>query len=148
MSDGDGAQENINEDAKLYVANLPPHYEEEDLKTLFGPYGLVQSVKIVLDHTTGLSKGYGFVQMMDQEQAMSAIAAVNGNMVEGCTKPLVVNIASDKKRGLVGNSYSVPMMPMMAKEPEDAKEPEEPGQGTRGTGPRNPRNPEDAAGSE
>ena len=110
---GDGAQEDINEDAKLYVANLPPHYEEEDLKTLFGPYGLVQSVKIVLDHTTGLSKGYGFVQMMDQEQAMSAIAAVNGNMVEGCTKPLVVNIASDKKRGLVGNSYSVPMMPMM-----------------------------------
>ena len=86
---------------------------KEDLKTLFGPYGLVQSVKIVLDHTTGLSKGYGFVQMMDQEQAMSAIAAVNGNMVEGCTKPLVVNIASDKKRGLVGNSYSVPMMPMM-----------------------------------
>ena len=111
---GDAAQEDVNEDAKLYVANLPQHYEEEDLKTLFSPYGLVQSVKIVSDHSTGLSKGYGFVQMMDQEQALSAIAAVNGNMVEGCTKPLVVNIASDKKRGLVGNGFGgAPMMPMM-----------------------------------
>ena len=73
----------------------------------------MQSVKLVLDHTTGLSKGYGFVQMMDQEQAMSAVVAVHGNMVEGCTKPLVVNIANDKKRGVLGNGYGAPMMPMM-----------------------------------
>ena len=112
-SGGDTAQEDVNEEAKLYVANLPSHYEEEDLKTLFSPYGLVQSVKLVLDHTTGLSKGYGFVQMMDQEQAMSAVVAVHGNMVEGCTKPLVVNIANDKKRGVLGNGYGAPMMPMM-----------------------------------
>jgi len=94
-------QEDVNEDAKLYVANLPTHYEDEDLKTLFGPYGLVQNVKLVIDHSTGMSRGYGFVQMMDQEQAMSAIMAVHGNMVEGCTKPLVVNIASERKKGNV-----------------------------------------------
>ena len=101
-----GSQQNTNEDAKLYVAFLPPHYEESDIKELFSPYGLVQSVKLVCGHSTGLSKGYGFVQMMDVEQAMSAIAAVHGNMVEGSTKPLVCKIAGDRNT----NNNDYPMM--------------------------------------
>ena len=62
----------------IYVGNINYSTTEEDLETLFGQYGTVQSAKIIVDRMTDRSKGFGFVEMEDDGQADQAIAALNG----------------------------------------------------------------------
>lgn len=57
----------------LYVGNLSPTTTEENLKELFSEFGSVKSVKIILDPQTGLSKGFGFVEMEEKPAAYDAI---------------------------------------------------------------------------
>ncbi|XP_055921634.1 protein elav [Eupeodes corollae] len=62
----------------IFIYNLAPESEESALWQLFGPFGAVQSVKIVKDPTTNQCKGYGFVSMTNYDEAAMAIRALNG----------------------------------------------------------------------
>ena len=62
----------------IFVLNLGPEHDENTLWQLFGPYGAVQSVKIVRDMPSQRSKGFGFVTMTNYEEAIMAIKQLNG----------------------------------------------------------------------
>ncbi|KAM0890772.1 hypothetical protein ACQ4PT_026855 [Festuca glaucescens] len=67
----------------LYVSHLPLSMDEQKLLEHFLPFGEVTGIKIPRDHTTGLSKGYGFVKYSDSHHAAQAITHLNGVMVDG-----------------------------------------------------------------
>lgn len=75
---------------KLYVGNLPFQTTEEDLSDLFSQAGNVESVRIITDRDTGRSRGFGFVEMGD-EDADKAVESLNGTEMGG--RPLTVNEA-------------------------------------------------------
>lgn len=79
----------------IYVGNLSWGLKDQDLANLFAPYGEVASAKIVMDKFTQRSKGFGFVEMPNDEQAQAAIAQLNGSEVEG--RNLVVNESRPKE---------------------------------------------------
>lgn len=78
----------------IYVGNLPYSINDEKLRSLFADYGSVSSVKIVMDQISGKSKGFGFVDMADDTEALAAIEALNGKEFEGRT--IVVNKAKPR----------------------------------------------------
>lgn len=75
---------------KLYVGNLPFQTTEDDLSDLFSQAGNVESVRIITDRDTGRSRGFGFVEMGDDD-AEKAIEQLNGTEMGG--RPLTVNEA-------------------------------------------------------
>ena len=81
----------------IYVGNLSWNLKDQDLANLFTPYGEVASAKIVMDKFTQRSKGFGFVEMANDEQAQAAIAQLNGSEVDG--RNLVVNESRPKEEG-------------------------------------------------
>src|SRR6476620_11448950 len=81
----------------IYVGNLSWGLKDQDLANLFAPYGEVSSAKIVNDKFTQRSKGFGFVEMPNDEQAQAAIAQLNGSEVDG--RNLVVNESRPKAEG-------------------------------------------------
>ena len=81
----------------IYVGNLSWGLKDQDLANMFTPYGEVASAKIVMDKFTQRSKGFGFVEMPNDEQAQAAIAQLNGTEVEG--RNLVVNESRPKEGG-------------------------------------------------
>jgi RNA recognition motif-containing protein len=79
----------------IFVGSLPFRLEEARLKDLFEEFGEVASVKIITDKYSGRSKGFGFVEMPDDEQAQKAIDGLNGSEIEG--RAIVVNKAEERK---------------------------------------------------
>jgi len=79
----------------IFVGSLPFKLEEADLKELFEAYGEVSSVKLINDRETGRSKGFGFVEMPDDESAQTAITALNGSEIGGRT--IAVSQAEERK---------------------------------------------------
>jgi len=79
----------------IYVGNLSQNVQEEDLKTLFSQYGKVESVKIIQDMYTKTSKGFGFVEMLANDEAQKALDTLNSYELKG--KRLVVNEARPQK---------------------------------------------------
>jgi RNA recognition motif-containing protein len=73
----------------IFVGSLPFSLGEADLRESFEAYGPVESVKIITDKMTGRSKGFGFVEMPNEEEAQRAIDELNGATVGGRT--IVVN---------------------------------------------------------
>mgnify|MGYP003575068369 CR=1 FL=1 len=69
----------------IYVSNLSFNVQDEDLREFFAPYGEVTSAKIINDRETGRSRGFGFVEMSDNEASKKAIAELDGATVEGRT---------------------------------------------------------------
>jgi RNA recognition motif-containing protein len=67
----------------IYVGNLPFNIGEEDLKGIFEEYGEVSTAKIITDKITGRGKGFGFVEMEDDEEAKTAIEELNNAEVGG-----------------------------------------------------------------
>lgn len=67
----------------IYVGNLPYSVVEEDLREIFEEYGEVASVKIINDKLTGRSKGFGFVEMDDDDEAKKAIEELNNADLSG-----------------------------------------------------------------
>lgn len=67
----------------IYVSNLSFNVQDEDLRSFFTPYGEVTSAKVINDKFTGKSKGFGFVEMSDNEAAKKAIAELDQATVEG-----------------------------------------------------------------
>jgi RNA recognition motif-containing protein len=78
----------------LYVGNLPHSSTEDELRTLFQPYGDIERVSLVTDRDTGRSRGFAFVEMANAEEAEKAIAALNGSELGGRT--LTINEAKPK----------------------------------------------------
>ncbi len=68
---------------KLYVGNLPDSATEQDLADKFAAYGIVKSVKLITDHDTGRTRGFGFIEMMSEVEAHAAIDNLNGANYEG-----------------------------------------------------------------
>jgi len=66
---------------KLYVGNLSYNITEDGIRDVFAPLGEVLSVKIITDAATGRSKGFGFVEMANDEEADKAITSLNGTTV-------------------------------------------------------------------
>lgn len=79
----------------IYVGNLPWGLSEEDLREAFVAFGEVVSVKIIQDKFTGRSRGFGFVEMANQEEGESAISALNGKDFKG--REIVVNQARPRR---------------------------------------------------
>lgn len=79
---------------KLYVGNFSFATTEADLRDLFAPYGAVDSVSVVTDRDTGRSRGFGFVEMANDNEAEAAINGLNGSEVGG--RAITVNEARPK----------------------------------------------------
>jgi RNA recognition motif-containing protein len=82
---------------RIYVGNLSFNVVEEDLRELFQEFGQVESVSVITDNYTGKSKGFGFVDMPNQDEANKAIEGLNGKEVKG--RALTVNEARPKPEG-------------------------------------------------
>ena len=76
---------------KIYVGNLAFSMTDQDLRTMFEPYGGIESATVATDRDTGRSRGFGFVSMPNDEEADKAMAALNGKPAGGRT--LTVNEA-------------------------------------------------------
>jgi len=76
---------------KLYVGNLPYSVRDSDLEQSFGQFGAVTSAKVMMERDTGRSKGFGFVEMGSDAEALAAIEGMNGQPLGG--RSLVVNEA-------------------------------------------------------
>jgi RNA recognition motif-containing protein len=87
---------------KLYVGNLGYGVTDNDLVTMFGAHGTVQSAQVIMDRDTGRSKGFGFVEMKTDQEAQAAIAAMNGQEAGGRT--ITVNEARPRPEGGRGGS--------------------------------------------
>lgn len=81
----------------IYVGNLSWSMTDEDLNGLFSQYGSVSSAKILKDKMNGRSKGFGFVEMEDDEAAKTAIANLNETDVQG--RKLIVNESQPRPEG-------------------------------------------------
>jgi len=79
----------------IYVGNLAQNVQEEDLNTLFSQHGKVDSVKIIRDMYSKISKGFGFIEMLAKDEAQKALHVLNNSELKG--KKLVVNEARPKK---------------------------------------------------
>lgn len=79
----------------IYAGNLSYNLSEDELKNAFSNFGEVTSVKIITDQFTNQSKGFGFIEMSDDDQARQAIAELNGKELKG--REVVVNEARPKK---------------------------------------------------
>lgn len=88
---------------KLYVGNLPYSITDAKLEELFSQFGNVRSAQVVKDRDTGRSKGFGFVEMEDSNDANSAINALNEKDHEG--RPLTVNEARPREDRGGGGGY-------------------------------------------
>ena len=62
----------------IYVGNLNYDLSEDDLKNAFEEYGAVESVKIIIDRYSGRSKGFGFIEMNNNDEAKAAMEALSG----------------------------------------------------------------------
>jgi len=87
---------------RIYVGNLSYQTQNADLEQAFAAFGDVESATVVMDRDTNRSKGFGFVEMPDQAQAMSAIAGLNEKDVDGRT--LTVNEARPREERPRGGS--------------------------------------------
>ena len=79
----------------IYVGNLPYGINRDQLRDVFAAYGEVAAARIVTDRETGRSKGFGFVEMNNDEEAKKAIEALNGNDIGG--RKAVVNEARPRE---------------------------------------------------
>ncbi len=81
----------------IYVGNLSWSMTDDDLMNLFSEHGTVTSAKILKDKMNGRSKGFGFVEMEDNDAAKAAIAALNETEVQG--RKLIVNESQPRAEG-------------------------------------------------
>ncbi len=93
----------------IYVGNLAADVTDEDLKDLFSEYGNITSVKVIKDMYTGSSKGFGFVELSNNEKAKASITELNAKELKG--KSIIVNEARPKNddnsnRGRGGRNFN------------------------------------------
>ncbi len=88
----------------IFCAGFPYSLEEDQLRGIFEQYGEVTSIKIIMDKETGRSKGFGFIEMSDEEHAQQAITALNGLQVGGRT--IAVSQAQERTDKRPGGGFS------------------------------------------
>src|SRR5581483_4242444 len=86
---------------KLYVGNLTYEVNNASLEQMFVAHGTVQSAQVVMDRDTGRSKGFGFVEMANDQEAQNAIKALDGQLHEG--RALTVNEARPREQRSSGS---------------------------------------------
>jgi RNA recognition motif-containing protein len=84
---------------KIYVGNIPYDSTEEDLRGLFAEYGEIQSLRILKDQFTGRSKGFGFIEMANEEDAKTIIATLNGKVFAGKALTVAEARPQQKRQG-------------------------------------------------
>jgi RNA recognition motif-containing protein len=84
----------------IYVGNLHFNVSEDELRKAFEEYGEVSSVKIISDKYSGRSKGFGFVEMLNDKEAKEAIDNLNGTEIKG--RSVNVNQAREKENNTGG----------------------------------------------
>jgi len=67
----------------IYIGNLSNNTSEDKLENIFEEFGQVQSIKVIKDRFSGVSKGYGFIEMPSNSEADQAIKTLNGNRLDG-----------------------------------------------------------------
>lgn len=88
---------------KIFITGLPLEVGEDELAAVFGDFGQVKSLRIIKDRDTGQSRGFGFVEMPVQEEALEAIRRMNGGDYNGHR----IKVAeAQEKPGATGNSGS------------------------------------------
>jgi len=85
----------------IYVGNLPYQISEEELKEVFDEFGTVESAKIIMDKYSGRSKGFGFIEMPNDEEAKQAIESLNDSDVKG--RNIRVNQARERNDNFRNN---------------------------------------------
>ena len=88
---------------KLYVGNLAYSVRDNDLEQAFGQYGSVASAKVMMERDTDRSKGFGFVEMSTDAEALAAIEGLNGHSLGG--RSLTVNEARPMEPRPAGGGY-------------------------------------------
>ncbi|HEU4573688.1 MAG TPA: RNA-binding protein [Chitinophagaceae bacterium] len=88
----------------IYVSNLSFAVQDEDLRDFFKEYGEVSSAKVIMDKYTNRSRGFGFVEMSDNEAAQKAINELDGATVDG--RAIRVSVAKPKEERSSKPSYS------------------------------------------
>lgn len=78
----------------IYVGNLPYDLSDSDLQDVFAPHGTVARAQVILDRQTRRSRGFGFVEMANDDEGDAAIEALNGSDLSG--RALVVNKARER----------------------------------------------------
>lgn len=81
----------------IYVGNLPFSISEDGLRQIFEAYGEVSSAKIITDRLSGKSRGFGFVEMPNNDQGQAAVEALNGSDMDG--RALTVSEARPREGG-------------------------------------------------
>lgn len=89
---------------KLFVAGLPYDFDDAELMEFFEKFGKVNSAKVAIDKETGKSRGFAFVDMMNDDEAKEAIESLNG-LELGRGKTMVVKEADDKGGSGGGGGY-------------------------------------------
>ena len=85
----------------IFVSNLSFHTSEDDLNSMFSKYGTVKSVKIINDKMTNKSRGFGFVEMAEDEEGQEAIKMLNNKDIQG--RLLSVSVARERENKGYGN---------------------------------------------
>ena len=70
---------------RIFVGNLSFNTSDDDLRDTFAPYGEVASAQVITDRETTRSRGFGFVEMLDNDAAQQAIRSLNGSDLQGRT---------------------------------------------------------------
>ena len=68
---------------EIFVGNLPGQMDRDQLRDLFRPYGDVSAARVIVDKFSGLGRGFGFVHMPDDDEALAGIKALNGHEIQG-----------------------------------------------------------------
>lgn len=87
----------------LFVGNMSFQTTESDLRSMFEPFGEITRIQLMTDRDTGRARGFGFVDMANDEEAAKAIAALNGKELDG--RALNVNEARPKTERSGGQRY-------------------------------------------
>jgi len=87
----------------IYVGNLLRSLSETELKEVFQAYGTVQTASIIKDKMTGESRGFGFVEMPNKDEATKAISSLNGKDLKG--RNMTVNEAKPRTEGSRGGGF-------------------------------------------
>ena len=87
----------------MFLGGLPFRVDDSTLKEAFQEFGEVSSAKVITDKFTGKSRGFGFVEMPNDEEAKKAMADLSGSEMDG--RSIVVNVAEERKERTGGGGY-------------------------------------------
>ena len=86
----------------IYIGNISRESSENEVKSLFEEFGKVENVNLIRDNYSKMLKGFGFIDMPDNEEAERAIKSLDGQMFNG--RPLTVNVAKPKTDNKAGGN--------------------------------------------